>query len=83
MKRNDVFSSVIGAMGLTISVQDLENYINIVLLIVSVINILYSLAFRIHNRIKYKEYDKISQDLTDAEEQIENLKGGNKDNGKN
>lgn len=79
MKGRDVYTSILSSAGIGFSVQDLNQIINMVLLILSVVNILIILFFRIKDHIKNKEYDKIPNDISQAQKDLENLKGDKKD----
>lgn len=74
-----VSSSVLGTLGTILSVQDLTQIVNLVLLILSIVNILWVLYSRIKEHIIKKQTDKIKEDIDDAIKEIENLKGGKKD----
>ena len=73
-KHEQIASSILGALGLTVSVQDLNQIINLILLILSVINILIVLGNKVYNHIKNKKYDKVPQDINEAIDDIEKLK---------
>lgn len=75
---NEISSSVLGALGITLSVQDLTQIVNLVLLILSIINILWVLIVRVREHIKKKEYEKIEEDINDAIEKTKHLKGDDK-----
>lgn len=79
MKSNEVSSSVLGALGITLSVQDLTQIVNLVLLILSVINILWVLASKVYTHVKKKQYEKITEDINEAQEDLKKLQGGDKD----
>lgn len=78
MKSQEVSSSILGAMGITLSVQDLTQIVNLVLLILSIVNILWVLYMRVKEHIKNKQVEKIREDIDDAIEELNNLKGGDK-----
>lgn len=73
-KYEQIASSIIGTLGLTVSVQDLNQIINLVVLILSVINILIVLSSRVYNHIKNKNYDKVPQEFNEAIEDVKKLK---------
>jgi len=72
--KNDALSTFLGACGLTVSIQDLTQIINVVLLVVSLINILYGLGLNIYNHIKEKNFDKVKDDFEKAKQDINNIK---------
>lgn len=73
-KHEQIASSILGALGLTVSVQDLNQIINLILLILSVINILIVLGNKVYNHVKNKKYDEVPQDINEAIDDIEKLK---------
>lgn len=73
MRKEEIISSILGAFGLTVSVQDVSQIINLILLIVSLINILWVLGYSVYNHIKNKEPEKITEDIEKAKNDIENL----------
>lgn len=79
MKSNEISSSVLGALGITLSVQDLTQIVNLVLLILSVVNILWVLCSKVYTHVKKKEYEKITEDINEAQEDLKKLQGGDKD----
>ena len=79
MNKYEISSSFLGAVGITLSVQDLTQIVNLVLLILSVINILWVLFIRIKEHIKNKNYNEITNDINNAIEEINKAKEENKD----
>ena len=78
MNKQEITSSFLGAMGLTLSVQDLTQIVNLILLVLSVINILWVLFNRVREHIKNKQYEEIHNDINDAIEEINKAKEENK-----
>lgn len=78
MKNNEISSSILGVMGISLSVQDLTQIVNLVLLVLSVINILWVLCSKVYTHVKKKEYEKISEDITEAQDELKKLEGGDK-----
>jgi S-adenosylmethionine:tRNA-ribosyltransferase-isomerase (queuine synthetase) len=79
MKNQEITSSFLGAMGITLSIQDVTQIVNLILLIVSILNILWVLYTRVKEHINKKEYNKIPQDISDTIEELKNIKEENKD----
>lgn len=73
-KYNDIITSALGTIGITVSVQDLNQIVNLVLLVLSIINILYMLTIRIIERVKSKDYKNVSKDIEEAKNDLEKLK---------
>ena len=74
----DNITSIFSLAGITISVQDIANYLNIILLIISIINLVLVLFFKIKSIIQDKslsdkdkaekidtEFKKVEKDLED------------------
>ena len=74
MNKQEITSSILGTLGITLSVQDLTQIVNLILLILSVINILWILFIRIKEHIKNKNYDEIPNDINNAIEDLNNIK---------
>lgn len=79
MSKQEISSSILGTLGITLSVQDLTQIVNLVLLILSVINVLWVLFNRVREHIKNKQYQEIQNDISDAIEEINKAKEENKD----
>lgn len=62
----DIITNVLGVFGITLSVQDISQVLNIVLLVVSIVNILIVLGLRIYNLIKKKQYKDIPVVIEDS-----------------
>ena len=58
----------------TIAIANFHEILSIVILVLSIANILFNMCYRIYNHIKNKNVEKISEDITDAQNQLENLK---------
>ena len=73
-KIQEITSSVLGTLGVTVSVQDLTQVINLIILILSLVNILWVLGSKVYQRIKNKDYENVPQDVNEAIEDIKKLK---------
>lgn len=69
----DIAEPLLNGMGILVGVSDIENILNIVLLCVSLFAILWRAGFTIYTHIKQKKYDKISDDIEHAKDEIETL----------
>lgn len=69
---HDVLTSVISSYGILLSLEDINNVINTVLLVLGVINILIMLFFRILNIVKKKQ--PLEDTLKDINEVVEDTK---------
>ena len=73
-KYTEISSGILGLVGTTVSLTDITNIINLLLLIVSLINILIVCFFNIKKHIENKEYEKIPEELKNAQNALESLK---------
>lgn len=74
MKKSlDLAETCLNVVGLTVSLSDINNILNIILLIVSVLAILVRGFFEIKKHIENKEYDKAVETFEDTKEKLEDL----------
>lgn len=66
----DSVSVLSGAFALT----DIENILSIIILVISILNILYNMIYRIIKHVKNKQYDEISNDFDIAKNELEEIK---------
>lgn len=69
----DTAETILNTVSIIISVQDLNDIINLILLIVSLIAILWRAGYGIYKHIKEKDYDKVNDELSKAKDDIEKL----------
>lgn len=81
LDKREITSSVIGTIGISTSVQNLTEILNLIVLILSIANIMWVLIYGIYKHVKNKEYDKISNDIENAKNGIENVKKEDNKNG--
>lgn len=70
-KAFDLTENFINFLGVGFALADVNNIINLILLIVSILAIVIRAAFEIRDHIKKKEYDKIDDTINDAVSDIE------------
>ena len=70
-KAFDITENFINFLGVGFAFTDVNNIINLILLIVSILAIVIRAAFEIRDHIKKKEYDKIDDTINDAVSDIE------------
>jgi len=74
MKKSlDLAETCLNVLGLTVSLSDINNLLNIILLVVSVLAILVRGFFEIKKHIENKEYDKAVETFEDTKEKLEDL----------
>ena len=69
-KAFDITENLINFLGVGFALTDVNNIINLILLIVSIIAIVIRAAFEIRDHISKKEYDKIDDTINDAVNEI-------------
>lgn len=63
----------LNTVGVLIGVSDIENVLNLVLLIVSIIAILWRAGYAIYQHVRNKRLDKIGDEIEKAKDGIEKL----------
>lgn len=69
----DIAETGLNTLGVLIGVSDIENALNLVLLIVSIIAILWRAGYAIYQHIRNKRLDKVGDEIEQAKDDIENL----------
>ena len=75
-KVSDMIDYGLSTVSLTWALNDIEHYLSIILLILSLINLLYKFVRDIYIHIKNKEFDKIDDVIKDTIEELEQMKEG-------
>lgn len=80
-KVHDILTCVFSAFGVTVSMNDINNTLNIILLVFSIINIILLLGFKIYNIVKdgkitKEEQKELIEATEEAKKELEGLKGG-------
>lgn len=65
--------SIIDGLGVLVGVSDIENWLNVILLCLSVASILWRVGYTIYTKIKQKKLDEIDDVLEEGAKDIENL----------
>ena len=76
--KSDIFTSLLSVLGVSVSVENLDSILNLVLLIISIINILVVLGLRIYNAVKNKNVDEVKNAVEEAKEDINEIKRNDK-----
>ena len=69
----DIAETGLNTVGVLIGVSDIENVLNLVLLIVSIIAILWRAGYAIYQHVRDKRLDKIGDEIDKAKDDIEKL----------
>lgn len=80
---SNMLSSLFSSCSLILSVQDLENYLNLIIACISAIVLLINFGLRIYDRIKDGKYTEEEikdtiEDLENIKDKIEEIKGDDK-----
>lgn len=76
--KSDIFTSVLGAIGISVSVESLDSILNLVLLVISIVNIVVVLGLRIYNAVKNKNVDEVKKAVEEAKEDLDDIKRNDK-----
>ena len=69
----DIAETGLNTMGVLIGVSDIENVLNLVLLIVSILAILWRAGYAIYQHVRNRRLDRIGDELNKAKDDIEKL----------
>lgn len=58
------------------AIATIQDTLSIIILVLSIINILWNMSYRIYNHIKEKRYERISEEIENAKEELNELKKG-------
>lgn len=61
------------AVGVTVSIADIQNLLSVILLIFNIVWILVKFGIRAYNHIKNKEYSEIENDVKETKDELETL----------
>ena len=74
MKTYDVAETGINVLGITLSVSDLSQILNVVLLAVSIASILFKIGLMIYNHLKKRDFDGVAKAIEEAEKDFKELR---------
>ena len=69
----EIAETGLNTMGVLIGISDIENVLNLVLLIVSILAILWRAGYAIYQHVRNKRLDKIGDEIDKAKDEIEKL----------
>ena len=82
MKVFDLAETIFNAAGILIAVQDIYNWLGIVLLVINIFAIVFRGGLEIYKHIRNKDYDKINDELDNITSKIEEQIDSNTKEGK-
>ena len=72
-------TTIVQGLGIMGAVTDLENTLNVILLVLSIIGILVTIIFNVYDRVRKKDYKGASKEIRNGVEELkqmsEELKG--------
>ena len=71
--------AVNSVLGLSITLEDAKNIIGIIILIAQAILVIYNIILKIIKHIKDGKHQEVANDISQAIEQLQDLKDGDKD----
>lgn len=74
MNKQDLFTYAISSLGVAFSIQNINDILNLILLIVSIINIIIVFGLRMYDAIKEKNIDKVNEATKEFVNKINDLK---------
>ena len=80
MKTYDIYNYTLSVLGCMWSAENIDNVLGIILMVLSIINILWSTCYKLYDAIKTKKYSDVSKILDDAEEKIKEIEDKKNDN---
>lgn len=80
MNKQDIVTYCLSSLGLVFSIQNINDILNLILLIVSILNILIVFGLRIYDAIKEKNIEKVNDATKDLIDKINDLKGDKHEN---
>lgn len=74
MNKQDLFTYAISSLGVAFSIQNINDILNLILLITSIINIIIVFGLRMYDAIKEKNIDKVNEATKEFVNKINDLK---------
>lgn len=78
-KIDNTIGTTLNVFGIMLSVDDISSVLNLILLIVSIASIIARAIFLVIEKVKEKDYVGAADEIDKAKDEIESLRGGNKD----
>ena len=75
-----MYSYTLSVLSIAWSAENIDTILGIILMVLSIVNILWTTGYKIYNHIKEKNYDKVSEEIQDAIDKIKDIKEDKNDN---
>lgn len=73
MNKSELFTSICSVLGFSITVENLDSILNLILLIVSIVNIMVVLGLRLYSAIKNKNIEEVKKACDEAKEDLNDI----------
>lgn len=75
-----MYSYTLSVLSIAWSAENIDTILGIILMVLSIVNILWTTGYKIYNHIKEKNYGKVSEEIQDAIDKIKDIKEDKNDN---
>lgn len=75
-----MYSYTLSVLSIAWSTENIDTILGIILMVLSIVNILWTTGYKIYNHIKEKNYGKVSEEIQDAIDKIKDIKEDENDN---
>lgn len=75
-----MYSYTLSVLSIAWSAENIDTILGIILMVLSIVNILWTTGYKIYNHIKEKNYGKVSEEIQDAIDKIKDIKEDENDN---
>lgn len=75
-----MYSYTLSVLSIAWSAENIDTILGIILMVLSIVNILWTTGYKIYNHIKEKNYDKVSEEIQAAIDKIKDIKEDKNDN---
>lgn len=76
---NNALSNSLSVITASWGISNIQDILGVVVLILSIMNILWNMFYKIYNNIKHKNYTEIDDNIKDAIDEINNINLNNKE----
>lgn len=75
---SDIITTCLSGLGIYVSIESVDQILNLILLIVSILNIIIVLSLRVYNAVKNKNVTEVKDAFNEAKDQLDDLKEDDK-----
>lgn len=70
----EIISNATSVVTGSYAIATIQDTLGVIILVLSILNILWNMGYRIYTHIKEKRYEKISQEIETAKEELQKIK---------